>query len=210
MTRLLLPFNCGVEMDILESFVLLASNQRATLVPLSLISLPSMKRKGARLELIQQSKDFLEAVRHKAARHHVPLEPVEVSTHNVANSILLAVSQLHCDGILLAARGTRGSLLSMETIEHLVESKPCSLFVVYFPKKKSDLWIARVRERFANVWPWPSDAGEPEERGAREEQEPVVLSHTGSSLCDYQPRGEESGLLLSSLSSTNHMADPVT
>lgn len=209
MTRLLLPFTFGVEMDVLETLVLLASNQRATLIPLSLISLPSTKRKGVRLELIQQSKDFLEAVRKIAARHHVPLEPVEALTPHAAHSILLSVEQLHADAILLATRGTRGSLLDMEMIEQLIESKPCSLFVVSFPPKKSDRWRARVRRRFANVWPQSTGAGEPQEQRARTDQEPVVLPHSGSPLCDSQPKGEESSLDLASLSSTSRMTDPV-
>src|SRR5713101_195830 len=76
-TRLLLPFTHGVEMDTIEAAVLLAASHHATLVPLSLILTPQTRGKGVRLEYIQQSKDFLEAVRHKASRHHVPLERFE-------------------------------------------------------------------------------------------------------------------------------------
>jgi hypothetical protein len=81
-TRLLLPFTHGVEMDTLEVAVLLAASHHATLVPLSLVLEPRTRGKGARLEHIQQSKDFLEGVH-----------------------------QLRCDGVVLALRGRNGSLL---------------------------------------------------------------------------------------------------
>jgi hypothetical protein len=136
MTRLLLPFTYGVEMDVLESLVRLASDQHATLIPLSLVPSPAMKRKGVRLELLQQSQDFLEAVRHKAARCRVPVEPVEVVTSDVVQGILTCVDKLHCDGILLASRDTCGSLLDAGVIHHLLRINPCTLFVVYFPSKK--------------------------------------------------------------------------
>ena len=148
MKRLLLPFTCDVEMDILEALVLLAANQRATLIPLSLIALPTIRRKGTRLELIQQSKDFLEAVRYKAARLHVPIEPREVFTRDAETSILQAIAELHCDGILLASRGKRGSLLGLETIERLLAVKPCSLYLTHFAPSTSEIWSLRVRAYF--------------------------------------------------------------
>lgn len=209
MIRLLLPFTFGVEMDALETLVLFASNQHATLIPLSLISLPSTKRTGVRLELIQQSKDFLEAVSQEAARQQVPLEPGEVSTHNATHSILLSVEQLHADAILLVIRGTHGSLLDMEVIEQLIERRPCVLLVVSLPPKKRDRWTARVRRRCARVWPWSSGTGAREEKRERAEQEPVVLPHVGSPLHDAQSRGEESDLSLASLSAISRMTDSV-
>lgn len=198
MTRLLLPFNNDIEMDVVELLVHLSSNQRATLVPLSLISLPQTPHKGVRLERMQQSKDFLEAVRYKAERRQISLEPVEVWTRDVEQSILLSVEQFHCDGILLAVRGARGSLLRMDTIAHLIERWPCSLFVVSLPPKKSNLWRARLRERFANVRWWSRCSETPEDRGQvtlapfpwgeREAQEPVALSHAGFSFLEERPR----------------------
>src|SRR5579872_7232610 len=95
-TRLLLPFTHGVEMDTIEVAVLLAASHHATLVPLSLILAPQTRRKGVRLEHIQQSKDFLEAVQQKARRHGVPLERFEVLTGDVFQSISVLAHQLTC------------------------------------------------------------------------------------------------------------------
>lgn len=58
-----LPFTFGVDMGGIDCAVSLAESAGATLVPVSLIPAPP---EGARLELIQQSKDFLEAVQNKA------------------------------------------------------------------------------------------------------------------------------------------------
>ena len=152
MTRLLLPFTFGVEMDVLDALVRIVSHQCATLIPLSLISLPVTKRKGVRLELLQQSKDFLEAIHYKAARYQVPVEAVEVFTRDIEQSILTCADQLHCGGILLVTREARGSLLKREIIQHLLHIYPCTLFVVSFPVKKRRNRVARAREDITRWW----------------------------------------------------------
>ena len=164
-TRLLLPFTHGVEMDAIEAAVLLAASHQATLVSLSLISVPRVKRKGARLEHIQQSKDFLEAVRHKAVRRCVPLERFEVFTGDTLQSVLVLADQLECDGILLALRGRNGSLLSAETIGRLREIRSCPLYLMHFPSRRPfaalrvtswmlwvTSWVSRLRERISRWW----------------------------------------------------------
>jgi len=149
-TRLLLPFMHGVEMDTIEAAVLLAASHQATLVSLSLIGVP--QGKGPRLEYIQQSKDFLGAVRHKAVQHQVPLEYFEVFTSNMVQSMLALVDQLGCNGILLVLRGRNGSLLSAEMIGELMAMRPCPLYLIYLPSKEFS-WVSRLRKRFSHWWP---------------------------------------------------------
>lgn len=153
MIRLLLPFTSGVEMDVLDSLVRFASHQHATLIPLSLIPLPAKKRKGVRLEHLQQSKDFLEAVHYKAERHQLPTESAELFTRDVVESILAYAERLYCDGILLAARPPCGSLLDMETIRRILQAHPCALFVAYFPARKRGNWLRKGRAYLARWWP---------------------------------------------------------
>ena len=150
-TRLLLPFAHGVEMDTLEAAVCLAANHHATLVPLSLISVPQARGKGARLEHIQQSKDFLEAARQKALRHNVSLERFEAFTGDIVQSIAALVPRLECDGMILALRGRSGSLLSAKMIEQLMVIAPCQLYLIYLPSKEPS-WAARLHDYFSNVW----------------------------------------------------------
>jgi hypothetical protein len=134
--RLLLPFTYGIEMDVLEYAVLLAKQRRATLVPLALLTAPAGRRsKGVRLEQVQQAKDFLEAVRHKAERHTVPLERFEVVTSDVVQSIAVLVRQLSCDGVVLAVRGQDGALLHVEEIEQLMASGLGTLYIIRLPPR---------------------------------------------------------------------------
>jgi hypothetical protein len=90
MPRWLLPFTYGVDTAAIECVVRLAESAGATLVAVSLISNPS---KGARLEHIQQSKDFLEVVQHKTARYQVPVERYEVFTTDVLQSLTTLVHE---------------------------------------------------------------------------------------------------------------------
>lgn len=151
-TRLLLPFANGVEMETLEAAVRLAESHHATLVPLSLISVPQARGKGARLEHIQQSKDFLETAQQKALRHGVSLERFEAFTGDVVLSIAALVPRLACDGMILALRGRSGSLLSAKTIEQLMAIAPCPLYLIYLSSRQPS-WAARLRGRFTKVWP---------------------------------------------------------
>jgi hypothetical protein len=183
-TRLLLPFTHGVAMDTIEAAVLLAASHHATLVPLSLILSPQTRGKGVRLEHIQQSKDFLEVVQHKALRHGVPLERFEVFTSDVLQSIAVLVHQLSCDGVVLALRGRNGSLLGAETIEQLMGMRACPLYLMYLSSQESS-WVSRLRERFSRWWPGQRQRADmhvqlqpaPEERGT---QDVALTQHAGS------------------------------
>ena len=186
-TRLLLPFTHGIEMETLEAAVMLAASHQATLVPLSLIpsSQSSQARgKGARLEHIQQSKDFLEATQQKALRHGITLERFEVFTDNVTQSIAALVEQMACDGVILALRGRQGSLLNAEMIERLMAMRPCPLFLIYLPSRESS-WVAQLRERFSNWWPGQrqrtkSYTQQPTVQEEQTSQEVVLSGYAGS------------------------------
>ena len=184
-TRFLLPFTHKVEMHAIEAAVLLAASHQATLVSLSLISVPQVRGKAARLEHIQQSKDFLEAVQHKALRHQVPLECSEVFTGNVVQSMLVLVDQLECDGILLVLHGQSGSLLSAETIGQLMAMRSCPLHLIHLPSRESS-WVSRLRLRFPHWWPRHQQrAGEQVQRQLAPEewqvdQEVALSQYSGS------------------------------
>ena len=78
----------------IEQAILLAKSLEATLIPLSVIHVPQEGRsRGARLEHIQQSKDFLEAVKYKAARYGVPVERYEVFTADIVQSINIVANE---------------------------------------------------------------------------------------------------------------------
>ena len=149
--RLLLPFTHGVDMCALDSAVRLAKSCDATLVPLALISVPQDGRAaGARLENIQQSKDFLEAVRHKAARYGVPLERLEVFTGDAVRSIRVIASEMECEGILLFVGGGHGVLLEAGEMKRLMEHVTCKLYIMRVQSSDGRDLKRVLRERFSN------------------------------------------------------------
>ena len=97
-------------MDTIEAAVLLAASYHAAFVPLC-DSYASGERKGVPLEHIQQSKDFLEAVRRKAFRQHVLLQRFQMFTGARVQLLFVLMDQLGCDGILLVLHGRNGRLL---------------------------------------------------------------------------------------------------
>jgi hypothetical protein len=147
--RLLLPFTHGIDMGVLEYAVRLAKSCDAILVPLSLIQMTEMRwSKGARLEYVQQSKDFLEAMLYKAAKHGIPVERFEVFTSDVVQSIGVLAQQVECDGILLFVRGRDGILLRADEVEHLVEKRAHTLYIFHLAprgnKRKQTLCLTET------------------------------------------------------------------
>jgi hypothetical protein len=150
-TRFLLPFTHGVDMRAIEQAVLLAKGHEATLIPLALLYVPERRRaKGARLEHVQQSKDFLEATKYKAARHSVPVERFEVFTSDVVQSINLVASEMECEGILLFVGRRGGVLLDINEIKRLVELPICKLYVLHMQTNNRASITQMLRQRFSD------------------------------------------------------------
>ena len=127
----LVPFTWAMDMQAIDAIFSLAHGGGATLVAVSLISRPDKPgSRGPRLEYIQQSKDFLEATRHKADRLGVPLDRHEVFTVDIMQSISTLTQELHCDAIVLVSRGEREALLRFHELKGLLESPPASLLVL--------------------------------------------------------------------------------
>jgi len=132
--RLLLPFQHGVDRDAIEQAVRLAKGCEATLVALSILAVQSGRKvKSPRLDYVQQSKDFLVATKHLAKVWDVPVEPFEVVTQAVEQAINTVASDMQCEGMVLFVGGTRGVLLSGETIQYLMEAASCKLYVMRLP-----------------------------------------------------------------------------
>jgi len=133
-TRFLLPFVHGVDKFAIEQAILLAKSHQATLIPLVLMHVPEERRKkGVRLEYLQQSKDFLETVRQKADWYSVQIERLEVFTSDVVQSINLVASEMECEGILLFVCKKGGILLQLHEIKRLMEMPVRKLYVLRLP-----------------------------------------------------------------------------
>jgi hypothetical protein len=150
-TRLLLPFTHGVNMFAIEQAILLAKSLEATLIPLSVIHASREGRsRGARLEHIQQSKDFLEAVKYKAARYDVPVGQFEVFTSDIVQSINIVAKEQMCEGILLFLQGRHGLLLQEDEIKRLLKTAVCKLYVLHMRSNGNEGSAQTFPERFVN------------------------------------------------------------
>jgi hypothetical protein len=149
-TRFLLPFVHGVDKFAIEQAILLAKSHQAMLVPLVLIHVPEERRKkGVRLEYLQQSMDFLETVKQKADRYSVQIERLEVFTSDVVQSINLVASEMECEGILLFVSQRGGILLQLHEIKCLMEMPACKLYVLRLPTKERVSFVQELRRRFS-------------------------------------------------------------
>jgi len=131
MTQLLLPFTHGVDVRAISYALEMAQRLHFTLIALSLIRLPEKPgMSNPRLEDIQQSKDFLEFVHHKAARQGVPVERVELYTCHPVRSIHALAQEMECAGILLFVQRGAGVLLASGEVKQLLEHKSVPLYLV--------------------------------------------------------------------------------
>lgn len=150
-TRFLLPFVHGVDKFAIEQAILLAKSHQATLVPLVLIHVPEERRKkGVRLEYLQQSKDFLETVKQKAEWYSVQIERLEVFTSDVVQSINLVASEMECEGILLFVNHKGGILLELHEIKCLMEISVRKLYVLRLPTNERVNFAHELRRHFSS------------------------------------------------------------
>ena len=135
-TRLLLPFQHGVDGAAIEQAVRLAKGCGATLVALSILSVQGRGLKAPGLDFVQQSNDFLEATKHLAKVRGVALESIEVLSHDSRKAIETVASEMQCDGIVLFLERSGGVLLPADTIQFLMEEASCKLFVLHMQTRK--------------------------------------------------------------------------
>ena len=151
--RLLLPFTNGVHADALEYAVLMAQSRNAVLVPLSIIQVSNgCGAKGARLEYIQQSQDFLAAVECYALKHGVEVEQKEVYASDAVASIRECIQTLHCDGVLLLVENGKGVLLQTIEVKHVVASVTSQVHLIHMQSQRAEGFDKSFIERFASVF----------------------------------------------------------
>jgi hypothetical protein len=148
MSNLLLPFTHGIDASAITYALALAERLHFTVVALSLIHLSETPgTRNPRLEDIQQSKDFLEFVHHRATRQAVPIVRVELYTHHPARSIRTFAQEMECAGILLFVRHGAGVLLATGEVKQLLENDSLPLYIVPLHLQKSGFprprWLSR-------------------------------------------------------------------
>jgi hypothetical protein len=176
-TRLLLPFVHGVDLRAIEQALLFAKSHEAMLVPLVLIRVPEERRKGVRLEYIQQSRDFLETVKHKASRYDVPIERLEVFTSDVVQSINLIAGEMECEGILLFIGRKDGILLQMNEIKRLLEMPSCKLYIIHLQTNTHENFTYKLRQRFSHLLSGRRNKQDEPLRSRESNEDDVVISY---------------------------------
>ena len=169
--RWLLPFTFGVDMCAIDYTVRLAESAGATLVPVSFVSAPP--EGGARLEHIQQSKDFLEAVQNKADVYRVPLERYEVFTADVLQSMRTLVHEMRCDGIILVTSGERTCLMQTEEMKRLLIKPPAALVVIRLPEHTGMRFPLAARAR-TGFFSWLRRREEQQEAALQAQSAPLL------------------------------------
>jgi hypothetical protein len=148
MTQILLPFTHGIDASAISYALAIAQRLQLTLVVLSLIRLPEAPgKRNPRLEDIQQSKDFLEFVHHRAARQGVPIVRMELYTCYPVRSIRALAQEMECAGILLFVQRGAGVLLATGEVKQLLEQESIPLYIVPLLPNKGGFphlrWLTR-------------------------------------------------------------------
>ncbi len=132
----LLPFTQDVDLPAIDAVLRLAQARGVTLIAVSLISTAGKQwERGVRLELIQQSNDFLGATRHKARRLRIPLKWSELYTPNASTRLLTLAGELNCERTIVVSRGTNVLLLAKQEMQQLLQNLPDSLVLVRLPDR---------------------------------------------------------------------------
>lgn len=134
--RWLLPFTHAVDLQAIDAAMRLAEYSAATLIALSLITPRPGHTPRIRLEQLQESQDFLEAVHWKALRLQVSVECCEVFTRDVPGSIATKVQGLDCQSVMLMHHGLEDALLSPQELKQVLLSPPAPLLFLTLPMAK--------------------------------------------------------------------------
>jgi hypothetical protein len=152
-SRLLLPFTHGLNCLALDYAVKLAKSRDMILIPLSLIAVPANKpSKGARLEFIQQSQDFLVAVQQKAEQLSVPVEACEVYTSDVIDSINDVAHRRNCEGVLLFVRHGDGILLRSHEVSQVLTKVAGTHNIIHLPGHARVHSPQTLMQWFSGLW----------------------------------------------------------
>jgi len=201
--RWLLPFTSGVDLPTIEAALRITESAEATLIAVSfVVTLPEWRSQAVRLELIEQSKDFLEACHYKALKLSIPVECYEVYTSEVVESIAVEIRALGCESLVLASRDQQPLLLHEAEVQQLLLEPPAALVFIRFSQRFTQnpwpeakihplSWIHRVSYIQRHGCLSASTALE------REQSQPQVLSAEPSSLVFVRGRtaGKEADLL---------------
>lgn len=154
--RFLLPCTMNGDREAIIAAMKVASLYGAILVPLSLRD--TGMAEAVSLETQVPAHDFLEDVQQQAAIMKVPIEWMEISTHDASRSIHVVAEEMNCSGILLFVREGKGVLLESKRVQDVIEHERIILpFLVRLIDRETPpspvTWLSRWFQG-KNPFPW--------------------------------------------------------
>ncbi len=152
MIRLLLPFTYGVDAKAIDHVLYFAKTSHATLVALALVPTSHSQGDDARLERIEQARDFLETISTKAAVAQVNVELRECYSSDLSECIASFVQENACEGIVMLSDPNKTYFLSEDEAQLVQQHSSCSLYrLSMLQKKKAPI---HNHQPLTHFWSW--------------------------------------------------------
>ena len=132
--RVLLPFVDGVNIEAIDYALRFSKAAQLPLVVLGLIPQPATG--NVRAEHVEQAQDFLETIAARAEMHGLPsIERHESFSQDISRSILDAIVQLRCRGIIFLLQNDIPCFLDLEDVKNVQESTDANVYLLHLPQK---------------------------------------------------------------------------
>jgi|GraSoiStandDraft_32_1057276.scaffolds.fasta_scaffold679909_1 hypothetical protein len=132
--RLLLPFVDGVSVEAMDYALRFSKAAQLPLVTLALIPQPITG--SIRAEHIQQANDFLETMEARAEMHRLSIERHECFSQDTARSILDALVQLRCQGIIFLFQDDNPCFLDLKEVKSVQQHADANVYLLHLPQKE--------------------------------------------------------------------------
>ena len=144
--RLLLPFMDGVSTEAIDYALRFSKAAQFPIVTLALIPQPTTG--NIRAEHIQQAKDFLETIGARAEMHSMLIERHECFSQDPATSILDALVQLHCQGIIFLFQDEIPCFLDLKDVKSVQQHTDANVYLLHLPQKEKKHVLRTVQKVF--------------------------------------------------------------
>jgi hypothetical protein len=147
--RLLLPFVEGVSAEAIDYALSFGKAVQFPLVALALI--PQPLNGSVRAEYIQQANDFLETIEARAEMHGLFIERHLFFSKDAGSSILEALIQLDCQGIIIPFQNNIPCFLQGDVVSTVQECTSANMYLLHLPQKTKKYVFRSMQKVFAGI-----------------------------------------------------------
>lgn len=144
--RLLLPFIDGVSVEAIDYALRFSKAAEHPLVALALIPQPATG--SIRAEHVEQANDFLETIEARAEMHSLSIERHECFSQDTSRSILDALVQFHCQGIIFLFQDDIPCFLDLKDVKSVQQQTDVDVYLLHLPKKEKRAFLRTVQKVF--------------------------------------------------------------